>query len=58
MQAKHFPDTSIFLNFGFGAPAILVPVWVFPSLVAHDCGYPLSRYTCRATRVAADSWIL
>ena len=25
-----------------------------PALVAHDCGYPLSRYTCRATRVAAD----
>ena len=25
-----------------------------PVLVAHDCGYPLSRYTCRATRVAAD----
>ena len=25
-----------------------------PGLVAHDCGYPLSRYTCRATRVAAD----
>ena len=24
------------------------------SLVAHDCGYPLSRYTCRAARVAAD----
>ena len=24
------------------------------SLVAHDCGYPLSRYTCRATPVAAD----
>ena len=23
-------------------------------LVAHDFGYPLSRYTCRATRVAAD----
>ena len=23
-------------------------------LVAHDCGYPVSRYTCRATRVAAD----
>ena len=23
-------------------------------LVAHDCGYPLSRYTCRAIRVAAD----
>ena len=23
-------------------------------LVARDCGYPLSRYTCRATRVAAD----
>ena len=26
----------------------------FGILVAHDCGYPLSRYTCRATRVAAD----
>ena len=26
-------------------------VWV---LVAHDCGDPLSRYTCCATRVAAD----
>ena len=25
-------------------------------LVAHDCGYPLSRHTCRATRVAADFW--
>ena len=25
-----------------------------PYLVAHGCGYPLSRYTCRATRVAAD----
>ena len=24
------------------------------NLVAHDCGRPLSRYTCRATRVAAD----
>ena len=24
------------------------------NLVAHDYGYPLSRYTCRATRVAAD----
>ena len=24
------------------------------SLGAHDCGYPLSRYTCRATRVAAN----
>ena len=23
------------------------------SLLAHDCGYPLSRYMCRATRVAA-----
>ena len=23
-------------------------------LVAHDCGNPVSRYTCRATRVAAD----
>ena len=22
--------------------------------IAHDCGYPLSRYTCRATRLAAD----
>ena len=26
----------------------------FHTLIAHDCGYPLSRYTCRATRVAAD----
>ena len=25
-----------------------------PNLVAHDCGYPLSRYTCRATRVGAS----
>ena len=25
-----------------------------PSIVAHVCGDPLSRYTCRATRVAAD----
>ena len=24
------------------------------SLVAYDCRYPLSRYSCRATRVAAD----
>ena len=24
------------------------------TLVAHDCGYPLSRHTCHATRVAAD----
>ena len=23
-------------------------------VVARDCGYPVSRYTCRATRVAAD----
>ena len=33
-------------------------IWDLPNsyegLVAHDCGYPLSRYTCRATRVAAD----
>ena len=28
--------------------------FLFKLLVAHDCGYPLSRYTCRATRVAAD----
>ena len=26
----------------------------FGDVLAHDCGYPLSRYTCRATRVAAD----
>ena len=30
------------------------PKFGFRSLVAHDCGYPLSRYTCRATRIAAD----
>ena len=31
-------------------------LWAFLTkiLVAHDCGYPLSRYTCGATRVAAD----
>ena len=29
-------------------------LWEYPHLVAHDCGYPLWRYTCRATRVAAD----
>ena len=29
-------------------------LFFFLSLVAHNCGYPLSRYTCRATRVAAD----
>ena len=27
---------------------------LFCALVAHDCGYHLSRYTCRATRVATD----
>ena len=35
----------------------LIPNWILAfarPLVAHDCGYPLSRYTCRATRVAAD----
>ena len=38
-----------------GAPFLdLVSQTPRPSLVAHDCGYPLSRYTCRATRVAAD----
>ena len=25
-----------------------------PNVVAHDCRYPLSRYTCHATCVAAD----
>ena len=29
-------------------------IFLAPNLVAHDCGHPLSRYTCRATRVAAD----
>ena len=31
-----------------------LPISPHHALVAHDCGYPLSRYTCRATRVAAD----
>ena len=31
-----------------------ISTWGPLDLVAHDCGYPLSRYTCRATRVAAD----
>ena len=35
-------------------PMIIVAVLSDSSSVAHDCGYPLSRYTCRATRVAAD----
>ena len=40
-----------FLRFRSPYAGVSIP----PSpLVAHDCGYPLSRYTCRATRVAAD----
>ena len=35
-------------------PQNSTPEFRAQSLVAHDCGYPLSRYTCRATRVAAD----
>ena len=35
-------------------PYACVPNSQRGSLAAHDCGYPLSRYTCRATRVAAD----
>ena len=35
-------------------PFAKTPFSWFLTLVAHDCGYPLSRYTCRATRVAAD----
>ena len=31
-----------------------ISTWGLLDLVAHDCGYPLSRYTCRAARVAAD----
>ena len=43
----------------FGAPRFSVngarkPFKIYVFLVAHDCGYPLSRYTCRAARVAAD----
>ena len=30
------------------------PLARWPSIVAHVCGDPLSRYTCRATSVAAD----
>ena len=33
---------------------LVLSFFCYVSLVAHDCGYPLSRYTCRATRVAAD----
>ena len=46
MTAKHaeFAETRD-LQFRF---------FIHSHLVAHDCGYPLSRYTCRATRVAAD----
>ena len=49
-----FPDSrdsfEIFPDSRGGAPRETF----FWALVAHDCGYPLSRYTCRATRVAAD----
>ena len=34
-------------------PFVLLALHDPLGLVAHDCGYPLSRYTCRATRVAA-----
>ena len=38
-----------------GPPDSRTKRWIsFQLLVAHDCRYPLSRYTCRATRVAAD----
>ena len=30
------------------------PAIIRDRILVHDCGYPLSRYTCRATRVAAD----
>ena len=37
-----------------GVSDILLSFLSLKNLVAHDCGYPLSRYTCRATRVTAD----
>ena len=37
-----------------GLTSLIKEVRVF-KVVAHVCGDPLSRYTCRATRVAADS---
>ena len=43
----------MFSKIVFFSQVFLLPRKVI-SLVAHDCGYPLSRYTCRATRVAAD----
>ena len=47
------PNSPFFL-FVPGGGGVSIPVVPVAALVAHDCGYPLSRYTCRATRVAAD----
>ena len=46
MRAKRVVTVPLQPYFGFQIRNV--------HLVAHDCGYPLSRYTCRATRVAAD----
>ena len=45
-----FPNASAVLSLR----AFRAPLGEARYLVAHDCGYPLSRYTCRATRLAAD----
>ena len=37
----------------FCALCVFTPLALL-GVVAHDCGYPLSRYTCRAKGVAAD----
>ena len=53
---RNFPHFLCFpaLNFSLRGNSSDPCFSVVRGLVAHDCGYPLSRYTCRATRVAAD----
>ena len=60
MQKKGVPETENPLFVGFTTLRGGLGPWSRKGarpwgrdLVAHDCGYPLSRYTCRATRVAA-----
>ena len=55
-EARRFSQ-SLFQPYSKKHPEELQNLAIFcisGHLVAHDCGYPLSRYTCRATRVAAD----
>ena len=57
-KARHWPDTwhCHWPDLNFEPSGIIVGNGrnTVSSLVAHDYGYPLSRYTCRATRVAPN----